>query len=275
MRGRVGLLFLLLAAGCGDRKDAVTQTALERIRENRVMLIAHRGASKAMPENTLPAFQEAQAAFVDLIELDYRHTKDGRPVVIHDETLDRTTDAVARWGGADIRVASRTLDDIRQLDAGLWFDKRFRNTRVPTLEGAVSIIELEALALIERKSGDAKTLVDWLRTTGRLNSVVVQAFDWTFLAQCRALAPDLAIGALGREAATDDDLRTLRSFGAVAVGWRAKDLDAARIKRFHANGQKVWAYTVNDPEAAKKLITAGVDGIITDDPFTIGPLLDD
>lgn len=276
---RAVLFLLLLAAGCGDEPrgggvSGPAETATDLIAADRVLLIAHRGASGTTPENTIAAFQKAQAASVDLIELDYRHTKEGLPIVIHDETLDRTTDAVSRWGTRGNAVEARTWAEIQRLDAGSWFDARFKGARVPTLGHAVQTIEREALPLIERKSGDAGTLVQYLKRTERERAVVVQAFDWSFLEACRGRAPDLALVALGKGDAATTDLDRIAGFGAAAVGWRASDLDEALVKRFHDRGLKVWAYTVNDVEAARRLIAAGVDGIITDLPETIGAVLD-
>src|SRR3954470_1482511 len=114
--------------------------AWDAIDSNRRMLIAHRGGARIAPENTLPAFSSAMALGVDFIELDYLHTANNVPVVFHDRTLDRTTNAVALWGGRDIALKSKTAEELYQLDAASWFDARFAGARIPTLEEALALI---------------------------------------------------------------------------------------------------------------------------------------
>src|SRR5258707_4817327 len=108
-------------------------SALNLIASKRPLVIGHRGYCQFAPENTLPSFKLAMAAGADLVELDYRHSKDGKLVVIHDSKLDRTTDARKRWKHAQIEVSSRTAAEIQSLDAGEWFDSKFSGTRVPLL----------------------------------------------------------------------------------------------------------------------------------------------
>ena len=95
------------------------------INQKRPLVIAHRGFSQKAPENTLPAFRMALEAEADLIELDYLHSKENIPIVIHDKTLDRTTDAEERSDGEKIPVASMTVEQLKLLDAGDWFHERF------------------------------------------------------------------------------------------------------------------------------------------------------
>lgn len=117
------MILLALSLGAITRSiaaPAVTSPAAAESLLNlpRPLVISHRGFSQRAPENTLPAFRLAKAAGADLIELDYHHSKDGVPVVIHDAELDRTTDAVARWGRQQIPVASKSAAELRTLDAG-------------------------------------------------------------------------------------------------------------------------------------------------------------
>src|SRR4051812_11746621 len=97
------------------------------------LVIAHRGDSIHAPENTLPAFESAVKLKADLVELDYYHSKEGVPVVIHDNFLDRTTDAEAVFGKAKMLVEETPLADLQKLDAGVWFDPKFKGVRLPTL----------------------------------------------------------------------------------------------------------------------------------------------
>jgi glycerophosphoryl diester phosphodiesterase len=108
---------------------------------SRPLVIAHRGYSQFAPENTLPAFQLGLRAGADLVELDYHHTKDGVPIVIHDADLDRTTDATNRWGGSKLNVTAYTAAELQALDAGTWFSPNFTGTKLPTLAEAVAHIQ--------------------------------------------------------------------------------------------------------------------------------------
>jgi glycerophosphoryl diester phosphodiesterase len=245
---------------------------------DRPLVIAHRGFSAVAPENTLPAFHLALAAGADLVELDYHHTKDGVPVVIHDAELDRTTDAVARWGGERIRLDSKTADELRGLDAGQWFDPQFAGTRLPRLTEALDCIQAGGATLIERKAGDAATCVRLLRERDLINQVVVQSFDWAYLRQLHALEPRQLLGALGPPPSRDGRRLTdaekqlspawieeALQTGARVVVWN-RQVDRAAIAHAHRRGSKVWVYTINEPALAETLLDWGIDGIITDNP---------
>jgi glycerophosphoryl diester phosphodiesterase len=245
------------------------------------LVIAHRGASAHAPENTLPAFQLAKEAGADLIELDYYHTRDGQPIVFHDKTLDRTTDAVAKWGGEKIALESKTLAELKTLDAGKWFDAKFAGTPVPTLAESLDCIQAGSVTLIERKAGDAATCVKLLKTRGEVNKVIVQAFDWKYLADFHSLEPKQILGALGPPSTRDGKKLTdaekmlnaqyiaeAKATGARVIGWNNK-VTKESVAAAHAAGMEVWIYTVNKPEEASRLLGMGVDGIITDDPALI------
>jgi len=251
----------------------------------RPLVIAHRGYSAIAPENTLAAFERALSVGADLVELDYHHSKDGMPVVIHDATLDRTTDAIQRWGGKDLRVDARAAAELQDLASGRWFKPPFPETRLPLLTEALDLIQAASVTLIERKAGDAATLVQLLRERSLVNRVVIQAFDWDFLRAFHKLEPRQIIGALGPPNARDgrkltQDEKALSSawlhevaaLGARIVVWN-RQVDAAAIKIAHDRGFKVWVYTINDEALARELVAAGVDGIITDNPAILWKVL--
>jgi glycerophosphoryl diester phosphodiesterase len=231
-----------------------------------ILVIAHRGDSKVAPENTLPAFSSAVAAGADLVELDYLHSADGVPVVIHDDDLDRTTDACARWGGEKIKIASRRLAELQLLDAGKWFDSRFAGTRIPTLDEALDTIQSRSMTLIERKEGDPATCVELVKKKNALDRVVVQSFDWDYLEGCHKLAPELVITALGHKEFEPGKLDQIAKTGARAVAWENKYTSAGTIEAIHAKGYKAWVWTVDDPSRVAELVHAKIDGIITNRP---------
>jgi glycerophosphoryl diester phosphodiesterase len=236
------------------------------IASERVLVIAHRGDSSAAPENTLPAFQTALDAQADLVELDYHHSADGVPVVIHDEILDRLTNAEAIFGRSGLLVSGLPLSDLHRLDVGGWFDDRFAGTRLPTLSEALDLIQSRSITVIERKSGDAQTLVRLLEQKQLTDRVVVLAFDWEFVTECRSLAPRLVLGALGAKPPSEAQLRAAAATGADLIVWDHQKIGRHQISLIHYLGKRAWVYTLDDPPRAGEFMAAGIDGIITNTP---------
>lgn len=251
------------------------------LKVDRLLVIAHRGYSQFAPENTLPAFQLAKEAGADLIELDYHHTMDGIPVVIHDSELDRTTDAKQRWQGDKIKVSSKTAQELQLLEAGKWFGPQWTGTRVPLLTEALKEIQNGGVTLIEQKGGDAATCVTVLREEKLINEVVVQSFDWDYLRDFHQLEPRQVLGALGPPRTKNgrklnDDEKILdqswidqaHQFGARIVVWN-KQITREAVDYAHRLGLKVWVYTIDDPIVADRLLDQDIDGIISNNPSII------
>ena len=232
----------------------------------RPLVLAHRGDSRVAPENTLPAFERALKLGVDLVELDYHHSADGIPVVFHDDELDRCTDACSRWGGQKILLGSRTWEELCQLDAGSWCGERFSGTRLSKLEDALKLICPRAGCMIERKGGDAETLVALLKRLDCLDRCIVTAFDWQFLARCREFSSDLLLGALGSHPLTEAHLTEAQKFGAHVIGWGNDFVTSEHIRLVHSRGLKAWVWTVDEPSRAGELIEWGIDGLISNVP---------
>lgn len=272
----LALLLAMIQAHAGD------SSAERMISLARPLVIGHRGFNVFAPENTLPSFEMARRAGADLVELDYHVSRDGVPIVIHDGTLDRTTDAVQRWGGQHLRVADKTVAELKTLDAGTWFDPQFSGTRLPTLGEALDIIQRGGgMTLIERKAGSAEECIRLLRERGLVNEVVVQAFDWEFLKRAHELAPEQILGALGPPGSLDgkkltDEEKVLDSewieaaqrAGASVLGWN-RQVTREAVLAAHEKKMKVWVYTIDKPEEAELLLDMGVDGIITDNTSLI------
>jgi glycerophosphoryl diester phosphodiesterase len=245
----------------------------------RPLVIGHRGYCGIAPENTLPSFKLALAAGADLIELDYQHSKDGVPMVIHDRILDRTTDARKKWNRRRIKVSQKTAAEIQTLDAGGWFDgKLFFGAKVPTLIQALDFIcDRGGVPLIEHKSGDAETLAKLLRGQHLVNKVVVISFNWKFLRELHALEPTQILGALGPPVRLSHGRRPLHprrqlssrlkdiaNTGATIAVWNRK-VSRRSIQAAHERGMKVWVYTVDRKKIAAQSCRQGVSGIITND----------
>ena len=244
-----------LAGGCG-------------LLDRGVLVIAHRGDSGRYPENTLASFRGGLDARADMIELDARVTKDGVLVVMHDGTLGRTTNAAAVLGAGEHQVDQIDSAALAGLDAGSWKDASFAGEGVPTLGQAIELITARSTALVERKSGSPQRYADSLRALGRMSGIVVQSFDWAFLAALRIELPRLRLAGLGDGEVTLDRINALRAMRVVAAVWYHMDLDEEAVRRFHDAGIVVWAYTVNRPRDWDRLCRIGVDGIITDHPAT-------
>ena len=275
-------LVLITGMTVNGQTAARTASPVEKLlNAGRPLVIGHRGYCQMAPENTLPSFKLAKSAGADLVELDYHHTKDGVPVVIHDFELDRTTDAVAKWGGKNIRVDSKTAAVLRSLDAGKWFDARFADTRLPSLSEALDLIQDGSMTLIERKGGEAATLVKLLQERKLVNQLIVQSFDWAYLEDFHQQEPAQVLGALGPPATrggkklSDAEKMLDASWiagaaktGARVIGW-SQNVTREAVALAHAQGLQVWIYTIDEPALANQFLDWGVDGIISNNPAII------
>ena len=255
----------------------ILEPAVEILSSARPLVIGHRGCGAVAPENTIPSFKLALTAGADLVELDYHHTKDGVPVVIHHRTLGRTTDAKKFWGRSGLKVAGRTAEELRSLDAGGWFASHYAGTRLPTLVEALEVIQAQGMALIERKSGHPATILRLIHEKGWVNRLIVQSFDWEYLSAFHELEPRQVLGALGPPGTLADGRNATKFTGTLSGRWIDelektgariavwnKAVSRKSVRLAHERGFKVWIYTVNDSALTNRLLDRGVDGIITD-----------
>ena len=236
-------------------------------------IIAHRGDSGNAPENTLAAFERAWHLNVDYIEFDYHHSRDGIPVVIHDATVDRTTDTLARGYPAGTRVDSLSLSELAALDAtrghnGRW--SAFRPCPLPTVEAVLrSALALNRQCVIERKSGDSATLCRLLADLNATEYVIVISFEseggWEFLAECQAQGIETAY-LLNNDLSEARIDRLVNEFQATRLNCNHNLLTAPLLETLRARNLEVWAWTVNDMERARTLEGWGVRAITTDYP---------
>ncbi|GAA1704131.1 glycerophosphodiester phosphodiesterase family protein [Microbacterium sediminicola] len=248
---------------------------------------AHRGASISHPENTLSAFRAALAAGTDGVETDIGLSRDGIPVLLHDDTVDRTTNGT----GA---VGEFTAAELRALDAGA-------GEGVPTLDLLLTLIGDRAEINIELKDPDsAGPVLEVVRRHPNVQWFCSSA-EWGSLEELRRLDARARIYPLSLGVATVDDMRALaldagcpaevidREYSLVSalklnlddalefastidaegISVSAVRLDAAAIARVHAAGLRVWTWTINDLTRATQLIDAGVDVICTDNPVAL------
>ncbi len=233
----------------------------------RPLNIAHRGASGTFPENTLRAFVAAIDAGADMCELDVRLSRDGVAVVIHDETVDRTTDG----RGA---VAAMTLESLKRLDAGARFAPEFRGERIPTLDEVFKLTAGRCGLDVELKvAGVEAAVCGIIRSHRALETSMVSSFDWNALGRARAIEPALRVGLLA-ENRPQRLLEAAVAMKADAVNPRFQMVNAEFCFAAHARGLKVYAWTVDAPGAMRALIASGVDAIATNYPERMRKLLE-
>lgn len=262
------LLVLLLPWALSLPAQDPATPLLQRLRDDArdaMSIVAHRGASATCPENTVAAFRAAAAAGAHFVEFDIHQTRDGAFVCMHDDTCDRTTDAVARFGRKQVRVAELSLLEVRSLDAGTWFGKAFAGERVPTLAEAIAA-SAPAIPMVERKAGDAEALAKELRRLSVADRVVVQAFDWPWLQQFHGAAPDVLLGALGGKELGDERLAELPATGARFVHWDHRTLTVAAATAVQQRGLLLGVYTVDAELSLLGAARLGCDFVTTNRP---------
>jgi glycerophosphoryl diester phosphodiesterase len=230
-----------------------------------IWTIAHRGASGHAPENTMAAFRRAVELGARFIETDLQITRDARVIAIHDLTLDRTTN-----GKGQVHFLS--VEQIRALDAGAWFGERgaYSGERVPTLEEILDFAKVhDVIFYLEIKAGSAwgieHAVVAALREQNASARVVILSFDPGSIESVRQLDSTMMTGFLCEHPSGDLVERTVR-VGARQLVARGDLVTTAVVERAHQAGLQVVAWTINEAEQMRRLIAAGVDGIITDFP---------
>jgi glycerophosphoryl diester phosphodiesterase len=236
-------------------------------------IVGHRGAAALAPENTLAGMSAAAASGARAVELDLRLTADGAIVVLHDATLDRTTD-----GRGLVRRA--TLEEIRTLDAGRGFGREFAGERVPVLAEVLALARKLGLALALELKADrglavatGRAVAQALVSRRALPVVRLSGFSPRCLAAARAVAPAIPRALTVARGAPEGWIRAARALDAGALDVAHSLLTARAVARLHDAGLAVGAYTVNDPARAKALYAFGVDYVYSDDPGRITRLL--
>jgi glycerophosphoryl diester phosphodiesterase len=238
--------------------------------------IGHRGASAYAPENTLASFRAAKTRNADYFELDVQQTKDEQPVVMHDATLSRTTDAEKVFPHrSPWRVGDLTLGEIKRLDAGSWFSARFQDERVPTLAETLREMEGSDLKLVleiknpslypgltDRVAQQLRAQPDWL-LPGRL---IVQSFDWPSMQAFHRLLPAVPTAVIGTPAPAQ--LPAVAEYAGY-VNPRYDTVTAAYVRQVHAHHMKVFAWVADSRATMRRLLDDDVDGIVSNRPEAV------
>jgi glycerophosphoryl diester phosphodiesterase len=236
-------------------------------------IIAHRGASHDAPENTVVAARLAFTQGADAVEVDVWQTKDGRLAVIHDKTTIRTT-------GVSGNVKEMTMADLRKLDAGTWKGGSYAGEQVPTLDDILNTRPKGKRIVIEIKDNHelATELAASLKRTGTTaRDAVIISFDHPTLRHVKQRLPDytcLWLASYQPDKKTgkvspglDEMIRVCKAAGFDGLNLNFNwPIDRAFTEKVHAAGLRLYVWTVNDADVAKRLVAAGVDGITTDRP---------
>lgn len=231
-------------------------------------VIAHRGTSAHYPENTLPAFQHALDAGSDWVEFDVVTTSDNAVVVSHDTTVDRTTNGTGK-------ICNMTLDDIKQLDAGAWYDSAFAGEPIPTLDSVLDLFRNSPTRLCIEIKGDtidesirtARRTVEQLQRREYLRHTVITSFDADCLKMIKTWEPLLATGL---DPDRQDGSYTPWQLCTQVLNCQAnfllhrhETLTQAIVDEAHLHGFNLWTWTVDTPSDIDRVIQLNVDAIMT------------
>lgn len=232
-----------------------------------VWAVAHRGASRDRPENTLAAFDEALRQGCDGIELDLRLSSDGIPVVYHDDDL-------ARLGRPERRVEDVAAAELRELDAGLPFDARWAGERVPTLQQVLERYAARTRLLLELKSARderhdralVRATIARIRETSAEESVFVLSFHDGILEETARLAPRVPRVLNARPGPRLDAGLRARLPALAALSVDVRGLRPAFGREVNEAGCALWAWTCNTARAVERALQAGASAVISDRP---------
>ncbi len=235
-------------------------------------IVAHRGASFQAPENTLPAVRLAWDQRADAVEVDIHQTLDRRVVAIHDKDTERVT-------GHPGLVAERTLRQLQSLDAGAWKAARWKGTRIPLLEDVLETVPPGKVLVVEIKC--ARTVLPALERildrSGKRSQVMLIAFDYDTISEAKRRMPEIRCYWLYGFSRREVERYVVRGPGDLLERVRQAGLDGLDVRHdgpwvaelaraLAADGSALYVYTVNDPDAARRLRDIGVAGITTDRP---------
>lgn len=235
---------------------------------SQICIIAHRGASGSAPENTLVSFSKAMNAGADFIELDIHLSKDGELIVMHDETVNRTTNGKGK-------IKDLALEQIKCLDAGSWFGIKFKGLAVPALDEVFQLSGGKIKLLIEVKGsprkypGIEKKLVETINKYDAEDWCIVQSFDDEILKNISRLDSSITLHQLVVGRVFPLNMPPFIR----AVNPNHHFVSGKKIERIHSQGRKIFVWTVNEEKKMKKLISLGVDGIITNYPEKLKELI--
>lgn len=242
-------------------------------------LVGHRGAMGHAPENTMASFRKAREMGSEFVECDVHISKDGKCIVIHDESVERTTDGQGL-------IRDLTLSQIRKLDAGSWAAKEFKGERVPTLQDLLLWAKLHTSRrgfqmgiAIEIKNEPVRydrieeRVIKAVEDCGMESRVILISFDHGVVKRAKAVNSKISAGILYNRS-IEDPLRRARELGADALFPRRHLVTKDLVRKAHARGLAVATWTVNDPREMRKLLSYKIDAIASNYPDRLNRILE-
>ena len=242
------------------------------------LIMGHRGYQARYPENTMVSFLAAVAAGAQFVELDVSLTRDRQVVVMHDDTVDRTTDGRGR-------VADFDLDALQHLDAGSWFDPRFAGERVPSLAEVLEQVATQAYINIEIKAHPStgpgliaqveQGVVDLVSTRGVQKRVLVSSFDKGVLKRIKHLEPGVDIAFIAETCPLNETVALCRELDVFSFHPLLDAVDRNLVAALHQAGVYVFPWSVDSAGDIRHAFALGVDGVIAKDPLLVRQCYDD
>ncbi len=228
------------------------------------MYIAHRGASWDAPENTLVSVKLAWQKNADAVEIDVHLSKDNRIMVIHDKDTKRTS-------GEKLVVKDTNSDELRKMDVGGFKGSDFMGEKIPFLEEVIETIPAGKKLFIEIKCGTEVIpfLKDIVDKSGKIGQLVIIGFDFEVVEKAKNLIPNVPAYWLHNNVMGEYDKKWIekaKQTGLDGLNFRFKGITPGYAKAVHEAGLKIFTWTVDDPEEAKRLSELGIDGITTNRP---------
>ncbi|GIO26385.1 glycerophosphodiester phosphodiesterase family protein [Ornithinibacillus bavariensis] len=254
MKKYIIILLILLLVGCSQSES----------QEEKVTLIAHRGAKNLAPEHTLTAYNKAVELGTDFIEIDLRMTKDGQLISIHDETVDRTTNGEGE-------VSQFTLAELEQLDAGSWFSNEYQGEKIPTLEEIFDTFGKNTNYFIETRPMNGELVMEdellrLIEEKGLKDYVIIQSFSRDSLKKIHQQNSEIPLVQLLYVNLTKEVREDEVKEYATGVGPYAPTIDKEFVERMHEVGLEVYVWFDNkdEKEFMPKVLSYGVDAVFTD-----------
>jgi glycerophosphoryl diester phosphodiesterase len=271
-------LLLLNISVNAQVNDMSLPVSLYSDNKDNFVIIGHRGASAYYPENTMSAFRAAYEMGAEMIELDILLSKDGVPVVIHDESLERTTNGAGK-------VMEYTYKELSKLDAGSWLGDEHTGERIPSLEEVLQFAKGKVAVNIEIKTevvsndlreGIEEKAYEIVKKYDMQEYVLFSSFDYRAIAHLKELDVNIAVALLyEKQQSNDKDPKELvENYNADAFNCSYRQFSKKWAEVTSEAGIPVFVYTVNSRRRMKKMIKRGVNGIFSDKPDVLKQLVD-
>ena len=249
----------------------------------KISIIAHRGANIYAPQNTLPAFKKAVEIGADGFETDIHVTRDGVNVLCHNYTVEGTSNGHGR-------ISEMTLEELRRLDLGSRFSPRFRGTKIPTLEEFLTFVEETDITVLnielkspkENETGIVRSTVEAVKAHGLFDRLILSSFDAKLLVEAKELDESIKTGYLYspekpctyKNRMLTRPIEFAKSIGADALHPMYNYVSRQYVDKAHEAGLEVNTWTINSVSMIERMISYGVDGIITNFPDVAKGLLE-